>query len=127
MSWFAAGEWLYELASYDKSNPNAEAQVEAAYLLTYTTLSAHLERYATFRDYFDELSDGNQSNLYRYLELYDSLDANTQGSVDAWSADVTNLVVEARRLQTADVEMLARLEPLLDPNPSADSSSESEA
>jgi hypothetical protein len=124
MSWFAAGAWLYQLASYDPANASAESQVEAAYLLTNNELARHLETYNTFAEYFRQVDAGNYANLWKYIELYDSLQPADQYVVELeWdSNNRVNRAVEEARHQPSDAELLGNLDSLLGPQSSGDTS-----
>src|SRR5688500_19741528 len=78
MSRLAAGQWLYQLASYDPNNPRAASQVEAAYLLSNESLSDALADYNTFVEYFTQLQSGDSSNVDEYIKRYDELPDNDE-------------------------------------------------
>jgi hypothetical protein len=113
MTPFAAGQWLYGLASY---NPAAapEDQLEAAYLLTSVYLSTALADFNTFRQYFAEIQAGDTTNIAEYVRLYDALAPADRYTVEVdW--DVTNRVnaaVEAWKTpaeELSDEDLLRQL------------------
>jgi len=120
VSWFAKGSWLYDLASYDPNNPNADAQVEAAYLLTSEPLSAALDKFNTFCDYFRELQSDDFTHVWPYIEMYDSLAPMDQYTVGEWDRRVAAAVESVRHTPT-DEELLGNLDALLG-SPPADTS-----
>jgi hypothetical protein len=121
MSWFASGLWLYQLASYDPANPRADSQVEAAYLLTNNELAGNLEKFNQFCEYFREIQSGNHDNIWKYIELYDSMSGADQYLVELeWDADNSvNAAVESVKHEPSVHELMGQLDSLLASQPSA--------
>jgi hypothetical protein len=95
MTRFAAGQWLYQLASYNKEDPSADAQLEAAYLLSNEYFSSVLADYNVFREYFVELDAGDATHVPEYVKLYEALDASDVANVELWGTTRVNTTIQA--------------------------------
>ena len=90
-----AGERLFQLAS----TRTAEAQAEAAYMLTNSQLAKALDTYNSFAALFLNVRDRDGSFVWDYIAMYDALDPVDQYHVETeWDVDNrVNATVESTR------------------------------